>query len=245
MDFVPDVKVLGVDELNEYSQYANRWSECDLHDSIDTIMKYRIYFITIFFLYIVLIWICLRWGDIKSLIPLTFELSVLCVLTIVTPMIAELKDRVFLCMMMPTFVLLFRNFIDIPKNNNIFIKLFLVCALAPMIFKFSKHICESHDSYMERNEITVTTNELLYDVNNVVYLMDFDVRTINPYKVVDFPVRPVSLGWFSNIPFNHGLLMGHDDFIKNEIFILSEDTLKTRLIQKTYSKITMLIRIVI
>jgi hypothetical protein len=219
LNFKPDVNVVGVDLLRQFYNYSNDITNCDIVSIKYSFKKYRVYFLVIILL--LLLSIYHKKQQINDLIPpLTCFIAVL-IISIYLCLMAELKDRVFLCMMFPMFYMFFYNLKDI-KFNIVIISVIIICV--PVIYKFSKHTIEIHNQSKLFEHEVECVKYLFNGINKpVVYVVDFDVRCINPFNIHCFPAQFVGLGWCSGIPFNKHILMGHDDFIDKEILILSKN----------------------
>lgn len=131
---------------------------------------------------------------------------------------AYIKDRVFLCMLLPMiYIILVSNFRKKQHIPEIIFFCIVSYGLGSTIVKNKQQklpnalICEQLDLL----EKTKQTNDRVYNI-------DFRIAMQNVWRIKDIPARPVTLGWLTYYPCSKEYLLGYDDFINNDIVILSQ-----------------------
>lgn len=135
---------------------------------------------------------------------------------------AYVKDRVFLCMLLPISYALTLSMAN--EYDNLSKKLkwcILGCFLVMMCFYDVSAICRNNetalleDGYAEQCSLLQQTKDYVYD-------FDCGIAMKNVWHIKDFPAQPIILGWLTYIPLSKHILLGYDDFVKNNIVIFSE-----------------------
>ncbi len=135
---------------------------------------------------------------------------------------AYLKDRVFLCMLLPI------SYALILSLSNVYDKLFdklkwcvLGCILIIGSFYDVSAICKNNETALSIEQRAEQCN-LLQHTNDYVYDFDCGIVMEDVWHIKDFPAHPVVLGWLTYIPLSKDILLGYDDFVNNDIVIFSE-----------------------
>lgn len=134
-----------------------------------------------------------------------------------------LKNRVFVCMLLP---LSYSLLISIPLSAADKVSLLhgiMVFIMFGLILKYVNQCYKVGVSNQSNCDNFVSYQwPLLKDQKGVLYLGSCKVEYLPVMRIKDIPFRPVSLGWFSNVPFQKGILESHLDFIGSDILCFFE-----------------------
>ena len=151
--------------------------------------------------------------------PVVFSSFVLVLLVMVyIGMTGSLKNRVFLCMLLPMTYLLVYDFriVNGKRGKSIIIGLSMV--LLGLILKYGyqdKKVISLVHSHQK--EFSVLQYPLVEDYFGTLYTGEFRLEYLSPFEVCRMNYHPVGLGWMTCIPFQKGILECYRDFVDSDI----------------------------
>ncbi len=134
---------------------------------------------------------------------------------------AYLKDRVFICMILPIIYTIIISLINTESGYQTTFKVVIHCCFVCVIGFYAVNAIYRNTTNMLPKDLQDEQCELLKSTDEYVYNFDCSLAMDYVWNVKDFPARPVSLGWLTNIPLSKNVLLGYDDFVNNKIVIFS------------------------
>lgn len=128
-----------------------------------------------------------------------------------------MKDRVFICLLMPSvYCMLYCTSQSMPKilvYGILVVFIGLSCKYAYQVYKQYKE--------NQRGKIMVEKyqNPLVLDKQDY-WIYGLNINHFPPFQIREIPIRIVTLGWQAGIPFNKGVLEKHTDFIDSNILLI-------------------------
>lgn len=131
---------------------------------------------------------------------------------------ASLKNRVFICMLVPMTYQMLKLLPDIDfqkGNGTIIIMSVIMMALAVKYVYQDYKVVKQISTRQE--EFDAYQNPLIQDNKGVLYLYCVMNECMHPFAVKDYKFKNVGLGWLTNIPLQKGVLESHLDFVDSDI----------------------------
>lgn len=132
----------------------------------------------------------------------------------------SLKNRVFLCWLIPMSYLLVCGFRerDDSSRNGFMERLLPVVLVMGLLMKYGyqnvKVINKVRSQQKEFNEWQLP---LVAEKNDIIYPGAFRYEFLPPFEISGLKFRMVGLGWMTCIPFQRGILESHSDFVDSDI----------------------------
>ena len=133
-------------------------------------------------------------------------------------MFASLKNRVFLCMVVPLVYQMLKLLpeLDLQKGNETIMVMtgIMTALIAKYVYQDYKVVRYTR---IRQEEFDAFQNPLIQDNKGILYLSCVMNDCMHPFAVKDYKFKNVGLGWLMNIPLQKGVLESHVDFVDSEI----------------------------
>lgn len=131
---------------------------------------------------------------------------------------ASLKNRVFICMMLPMVYLLVKLSPPGEESRYKLLNVVSVLVLTGLVVKYSHQLFKVVDCEQSKYESFTSYQEpLLEGFEGILYPRNCNIECLPVMHIKDVGFKFVGLGWSSCIPFQKGVLESHRDFVDSEI----------------------------
>lgn len=129
-----------------------------------------------------------------------------------------MKNRVMICILYP---LVYNILYCSPKNLS---KPFVFGIVAILLCLSCKYLVQGERIYQKNQEVIENIERYQYSLvadKHDYYICGLNINYISPFRINNFPVRIIELGWMAGVPFNIGVLENHADFVDSNILLLN------------------------
>ena len=167
----------------------------------------------------------------KGVVFVVAAIALFAIILVYLGMFNSLKNRVFLCMLVPMIYQMLKLFPNLGlqkrRKECVFIMAFITMGFAVKYlyqdYKVVKLVCSN------LKEFECCQLPLVRDFDGLLYTTACHIEYLHPFAINKVHFQKLDLGWPATIPFQKGVLESHRDFVDSEVLYFgypSVDVLK-------------------